>query len=463
MDKKLKRQSILDSLEQMQKNNNEQIALLKDKCSIREYEHLTRSCEYGTIWTEAFQTALKEHEIVEIPTAKEPYYIDDTIIVPSNRRIIAWCATIKLVPECEVLLLRNEHVKDGTHMPFDDTDHDSNISIWGGNWEEGRGCRAGYGLSGRYARKETGDTGFYGVSTCMLFNNMEQLTLQNVTFHHASGFAAQMGNVKNAVFENIWFKDCHVDGLHFGGNSENIIARHVYGEVGDDIVALNAYDWQNSSVTFGPIKNVLCEDVNLAPMGHYKAVRMEPGTYTYADGSKVDCALIDIIIRRVQGIKCFKLYFQTPAYALGTEPERGEVGSADNIFFEDLTVDLTGPIDAFNAYCIGDPVRGNFAAFEIGANTGYVSFENINLKLYKEKYPCSYLVCVGPKAIICGGKEIFDPYISSTTDTIALKNIIVNGEPCLNADMLVKAVAFDDINKDGCSTGAGKINNILIS
>lgn len=463
MDKRVKKQQILTSLEQMQNENSEKIAALQDRCSLKEYTHLTSEGAHGTIWTKALQTALHEHEIVEIPTEKEPYYVDDTIIVPSNRCIIAWRATIRLVPECEVLMLRNEHVKDGTHMPFDGSDHDSNISIIGGNWEEGRETRGGYGKSGRYAGKNSGDERFYGVSTCMLFNNIEHLTLRNVTFHHTSGFAAQMGNVKNAVFENIWFKDCHVDGLHFGGNSENIIARHVYGEVGDDIIALNAYDWQNSSVTFGPIKNVLCEDVNLAPMSRYKAVRLEPGIYTYDDGSKVDCALIDVIIRRVQGIKCFKLYFQTPAYEIGTEPERGEVGSSDNIFFEDLTVDLNGPIDAFNAYCIGDPIRGSFGAFEFGVNAGYISFEHIDLKIYKEKYPCSYLVCVGPKSIICNGKEVFDPYASSTVDTIELKNISVNGEICKDATMLVKTVAFDDVNHDGCSTGAGNVRNMIVS
>lgn len=463
MDKNLKRQQILTSLEEMKNQNLEQIKALQDTCSLREYEHLTRTCEYGTIWTEALQTALREHEIVEIPTGKESYYVDDTILVPSNRRIIAWRATIKLVPECEVLMLRNEHVKDGTHMPFDGSDHDTNISIIGGHWIEGRGCRAGYGKSGRYARKDSGDERFFGVSTCMLFNNIEHLTLQNVTVEHASGFAVQMGNVKDAVFENIWFKNCHVDGLHFGGNSENIMVRHVYGEVGDDIVALNAYDWQNSSVTFGPIKNVLCEDVNLAPMSKYKAVRLEPGIYTYEDGSKVDCALIDVIIRRVQGIKCFKLYFQTPAYDVGTEPERGEVGSADNIFFEDLTVDLTGPIDAFNDYCVGDPVRGAFGAFEFGVNAGYISFANIDLKLYKDEYPLSYLACVGPKSILWRGKEIFDPYVSCTIDTIAFENIRVNGAVCSDASMLLKTTAFEDVDQDGCSTGLGTVRNVTIS
>lgn len=463
MNKDIKKQMIIDSLKKMEAENNARINALSDRCSLRDYAHLVRESEHGKIWTEALQTALREHEIVEIGTSNEPYYIDDTVIIPSNRRIIAYRAVIKLVPGCEVLMLRNEHVKDGTHAPFDSADHDENISIVGGKWEESRTMREGYGASGRFNRKDNGDGSFHGVSTCMLFNNMEYLHLENVTFSHTAGFSAQMGNVKNAIFENIWFNDCYADGLHFGGNSENILARHLYGEVGDDIFALNAYDWQDSSVTFGPIKNVFCDDVNLAPTGRYKAIRMVPGTYIYDDGSKVDCSISDTIVKNVRGVKTFKMYFQTPAYALGTEPERGEVGSVDDLFFEDITVDLDSPIDPFKSYCTSDPVRGAFGAFEIGANAGYISFENINLRAHKDIYPLSYLVCIGPKSIIYKEKEIFDPYISCSVNTVELKNILVNGERSLDKEQLVRSVEFNDVNNDGFSTAKGTINEIKIS
>lgn len=463
MNKEAKKQTIIESLKQMEAESNARIDALSDRCSIRDYAHLVRESEHGKIWTDALQAALHEHEIVEINTSKEPYYIDDTVVIPSNRRIIAWRAVIRLVPNCEVLMLRNEHVKDGTHAPFDSDDHDENISIVGGKWEESHSMRKGYGASGRFARKDNDDGSFYGVSTCMLFNNMEYLNLKNVTFSHTAGFSVQMGNVKNSVFENIWFNDCYADGLHFGGNCENIFARHLYGEVGDDIFALNAYDWQNSSVTFGPIKNVFCDDVNLSPMGCYKAIRMVPGTYTFDDGSKVDCSISDIIIKNVRGIKTFKMYFQTPAYTLGTDPERGEVGSMNDVFFENITIDLDAPIDPFKAYCESDPVRGAFGAFEIGANTGYISFENIELTSHKDIYPLSYLVCIGPKSIVWKDKEIFDPYISCSVDTVELKNIIVNGERSFDKDALVRAVEFNDINNDGVSTAIGKIAEIKIS
>ena len=465
MENAAKKQNIEKSLADMQKNNEKQICNLSDKCSLRDYAHLTRKCAHGTVWTEALQAALYEHEIVEIPSSKEPYYIDDTVIIPSNRRIIAWRAVIMLTPECDVLMIRNEHCKDGTHTPFTDEDRDCNISIHGGCFAESRTFRMGYGKSGRFSPKEENDAirAFYGVSTCMLFNNMENLTLTNVTLANTAGFAVQLGNVKNAVFENVWFKDCYADGLHFGGNCENIVARHIYGEVGDDLVAFNAYDWLDSTVTFGPIKNVLCENLNLSPMSPYKAIRIESGIYTYDDGSKVDCAICDTIIRNVQGIKTFKMYFQTPPYAIGTEPEKGETGYMDNLFFEDILIDLHSPIDGFKEYQTADPVRGTFAAFEIGANIGYICFENVDIKLYKDEFPRSFPVCIGPKSIVSGGKEIFDPYISSHANIFEFKNVTVNGEKALCAKDLVCEISFDNINNDGRSTASGKVEKILIS
>lgn len=460
-----KKQQISQSLAKMQSNNEKLISDLKSKRSLLDYSHLAYKCEHGTVWTNALQEALNENEIVEIPTAKEPYYIDNTIIIPSNRRIIAWRAVIKLVPECDVLMLRNEHCKDGTYAPFTDEDCDSNISIHGGCFAESRTSRMGYGKSGRFSPKEENDEqrAFYGVSTCMLFNNMDNLTLTDVTFSNAAGFAVQLGNVKNAVFENIWFKDCYADGLHLGGNCENVIARHIYGEVGDDLVALNAYDWQNSTVTFGPIKNVICENLNLSPMSPYKAIRIEPGIYTYADGSKVDCAIYDTIIKNVQGIKTFKIYLQTPSYVIGTEPEKGETGSVDNVFFEDIAIDLHSPIDGFKDYLTADPVRGTFAAFELGANIGYICFENINVKMYRHKFPNSYLACIGPKSIVFGKEEIFDPYVSSRANVLEFKNVTVNGEKALCAKDLVREISFDNVNDDGRSTASGKIDKILLS
>ena len=451
------KEKIYSSLAAMEAENKNKIASLKKRALLTDYAHLVRVTEYGKVWTEALRAALRENEIVEIPTGSEPYYIDDTVVIPSNRRVEAWRAVLCLVPGCRVLMFRNEHTKDGTKAPIDASSRDCNISISGGCFAESHTKREGYGKSGRYSENEE----FFGVSTCMLFNNVESLTLENVTFRNMAGFAVQVGDIVNAVFSNIWFDDCFADGLHVNGGSENIVARHVYGEVGDDLVALNAYDWQNSSVNFGAIKNVLCEHLNLAPLSRYKALRFEPGIYTYADGSYVDCALKNIIIKDVVGIKTFKMYLQTPPYAIGGEREKGTPGTVDNFFFENISVDLHTPIDAFPEYVKGDTVRGDFAAFELGANIGTLAFENVDFTHYGKKFPLSHLVCIGPKSIISGGKEVFDPYISCRAEKLFFKNIRVNGEKPADIRPLLCEITFCDVNGDGESSGKGEISEII--
>jgi len=114
-------------------------------------------------------------------------------------------------------------------------------------------------------------------------------------------------------------------------------------------------------------------------------------------------------------------------------------------------------------YTSSDKLRGTFAAFELGANIGHISFENIELKLYKEKYPLSYLLCIGPKSVLVENKiEIFDPYLSSSVKELYLKDIIVNEKKTEDCSKLLKEINFENINNDGFSTASGKIQDIII-
>ncbi|MBE6930468.1 MAG: hypothetical protein E7463_09320 [Ruminococcaceae bacterium] len=457
------KENIRRSVEEMKAENLSRIAALSDAVSLTAYRSLVRTVQEadGTveIWTDAFQAALRAHEIIRIPARPEPYCIDASVIVPSNRRIEAENgAVIRQMKGVRVLMLRNEHVQDGTHAPISGANRDCNISITGGRWEESYTGRAGYGRSGMIDEERS----FFGVSACMFFNNIENLTITDVTFANTAGFAVQVGDIRNAVFENITFDHCFADGLHINGNTENVLVRDIRGEVGDDLVALNMYDWLNSSVNFGPTKNVLCENLDQSESGSYRAMRILPGVYYYDDGSAVDCSANDLIIRNVRGVNVFKMYFQTPVYVLGTEPERGGVGSGDHIFFEDISIDLSQPADMMPEYLNSDPVRGCFGAFEINANLGTVTLENIDIKLYKERYPLSYLVSVGPKSTRREDNECFDPYLSSTTEKLILKNVTVNGRNDFDIRDVVREVSFDDINADGHSTGAGKVRSVEV-
>lgn len=452
------KQDIPRFLSEIRISNMALIAGLTNYASIQDYAHLVRHENGLNVWTDAMQAALNEHQVVLIPSSDEVYYIDAPVVIPSNRHIEAACdARIRLVPGARLLMLRNAGTMDGTHIPVDTSLRSVNISINGGRWEESNTVRLGYGRTGMYDEERS----LYGVSTCMLFSNIENLTLTNMVFVRCAAFGLQIGDVKNAVIENITFESCFADGIHINGNSENVLVRGITGEVGDDLVALNTYDWQNSSVNFGPGKCILCEDV-VSPEGEgYKSMRLEQGIYTYDDGTQVDCSLTDVLIKGVRGIHTFKMYYQTPSYVIGASPERGAPGSMDGIHFEDIVIDLSAPVDGFDEYLYSDPLRGWFGAFEMGSNIGTVTFEDIRLTLHPDVYPLSRMIVVGPKSVRVGEREIFDPYVSNEVDCISLKNITVNGVPAENADALIRVTEFDDINGDGNSTGRGVLKKVL--
>lgn len=427
---------------------------------IQAYESLVRREESGKeIWTQALQEAIRKEKCVYLPKRQQPYYIDGSVLLFSDCHLKADPeAVIRQMEGVKVLMLRNEHTVDGTKAMPDTTLRDRNISVIGGHWEESYTSRAGYGSSGMYDE----DRSFFGVSTCMLFNNVENLYVRDMVFAHTAGFALQAGEMRNAKFENISFVECFADGLHITGNTEDLVIRRISGQVNDDLVALNMYDWQNSSVNFGPMKRVLCEELSLSEDSVYKAMRIEPGTYYFEDGSSVDCRLEDAVIREVTGINTFKLYMQTPPYRLTEEPEKGTVGSGDQIYFEDITIDLKGPIDALDSYVKADPVKGTFAAFEIGSMVGNLYLENIKIRLYPEQNPMSYLLCIGPKSVCDGEWEIFDPYLSSELGNLICKDIYVNGRKVEDLAPYVKEITFRDVNQDGKSTGSGVIKKMTL-
>lgn len=433
---------------------------LCDRVSLEAFRTLVRKDGEKEIWTEALQAALNVHEIVVIPAREEPYYIDSTVVLPSDRRIEAEGATVRLTKECDVVMFLSHRAADGTHSPLEGekTPCAHNISIFGGRFEEAHTERAGYGKSG----KSDKDRRMYGVSCLWYLGNTKGLIVQDVTFAHTGGFAVQLGDTENAFFDNIRFEHCYADGIHINGNTQNVRCRHIHGQVGDDLVALNAYDWQDSSINFGSIDTVLCEDLDAWEGSLYRALRAVPGVYWYDDGVRKECRVQNVIFRKVKGVRTFKMYYQTPVYTIGTQPERGAVGKADHIYLEDMDFDLCEPVDGLAEYTQSDPVRGAFGAVELGADIGYMRLENIRLRLYKEKYPYSYLVCCGPKSARMGEREIFDPYLSNTVQTLVLSNITVNGERVTSERKLVHETRFEDVNRDGHSTGCGRIAGLVI-
>ena len=450
------KEEIRASLSEMKEKNIISLDKLSQIGNLNDYISHTYTNESGyVIWTSAIQRAIDENEIIVIGNGE--YYVDSPLIVPSNRKIIAYGAHIKNFPEMNTLLLRNEHLRDGSAKKIDGLDADENISVFGGTWEDtGKEWTFHHGLYDK-------ENSMPGVSACMCFTNIRSLNVKDVKIIRAGGFGIQLGNLTDGVIENILFEKTVADGVHINGNTKNLLVKNISGSVGDDIIALNMYDWTASSVCFGPIENVLCEDIRLAPESRYKAIRILPGKYFYLDGSYSDCYIKDVIINGVRGVNTFKLYFQTPPYRIGESAEPGESGWGDNLFIEDAELDLYKPIDAFDEYLNGDKILGAFAAFELGSDFGRIELSDIKLRLYKEKFPYSYLITIGPKSIRRDGKEIFDPYINSSVDELILKNVKVNGEELKaeNSEQYICEIVFENLYGEEKERTLGKINNII--
>ena len=419
---------------------------------------VTVGTEERTVWTRALQRAIDENEIVEIPASDTPYDLDGSVLIDGDCKIVAYGATIRLLPCVNVLMLRNRNVKDGTHAQTAmGEDTNENIAIFGGTWEESRDRRLGYGKSGMI----DGARSMYGVSTCMLFSNVKNLLLEDLTFRHTAGFSVQIGNARDISIRNILFDDCFADGIHVNGNTENIAVRNLSGHVGDDLIALNMYDWQDSSINFGPLRNAFVEGLEIAPDSRFKDIRILPGVYRFDDGSAVDCSLENVLIRRVKGVQCFKMYYQTPKYVIGEEPEWGAPGSGDHIYFEDI--DVISRHDNMKSYRENDPVTGRFGAWEIGSNIGHLQLQNIRITIDKERFPLGKPVSVGPKSVVSGEYEIFDPYVSCVLGTLTMKNVTVNGKPVLTPEEVAHRIVFDRIYDAPRTSGKGEILHFALS
>lgn len=429
------------------------------KINLSELEYLAVTpYKNGKIWSEAFSFALKNYEDIIIPAGK--YYVDKSLVVPQNREIIAdENAEIILIKEVKSLLLRNENVIDGSDEPIPKTAiKDENISITGGIWGEENDERLGYGKSGCFDENNS----MVGISTCFLFSNVKNLTLKNLTFRHTAGFAIQMGNISDFAVENICFDGCYADGLHINGGTESGTVKNLYGHTEDDLIALNAYDWDNSSINFGKIENLVVDGVKCEAGGNvHKSIRIQPGIYPYKNGEKEDCFVKNLTIKNVSGVACFKMYLQTPAYTTFPEKNIG-VGRMENILFENISADTSEPVDKQPNYLSGNTVTGNFATFEIGSNVKNLTFNNVKTVLNKAIYPNSYFIAVGPKTQYIAEKklELFDPYVCCTVQRINFDNVYINNEKKDDLTGFIKEISYDNLYPSALPFGKGKIISV---
>ena len=238
--------------------------------------------------------------------------------------------------------------------------------------------------------------------------------------------------------------------------------------MGDDMVALNAWDWKESSLTFGTIEKIVVEDVK----GPGNELRLLPGQKVYDDGTKVDCDICDCILQNISGAYTFKMYAQPNIKnaEIGTKDVSGTVGKMERIWFKDIRFAEVTP-----AGFHGLPVK---SLFEICSDCSEIYVEDVQVcnTLEQCKEMDLRLVNVGPlSAVWKNGSddpadwgEVFDPDAICTLDNLHLKNIFFKGIQVTDTKELVREVKME-INQNypetmpRGGTGYGTIKRVYCS
>lgn len=300
------------------------------------------------VWNAPIDACLDKHGSVFLPASDTPYYLDRPIILKSGQRLSAYrTAEIRLKPNTSTCMVRNEHVVSGrNHALPADLQPDTDIQIEGGIWTTLATSRNQTNGNGQ-AYADPGRNSIPGSYGLFLLENVTRLRVRNVVIREGKVFGFHLSAVSDFLIENIRFEHHGRDGVHVNGPASYGVIRNINGVTHDDLVALNAWDWLNSTMTFGAIHHVLVERVTGAADGAGAAdgIRLLPGVKRFPDGATLDCPVADCVLRDITDIREFKLYDQ-PNLEMGRDKDFSEpIGTLRNIHLQRLTFSRPGRID----------------------------------------------------------------------------------------------------------------------
>lgn len=432
---------------------------------IEEFEALLYEKDGYTVYGDAIQAALDKYGCIEIGK-RESMYLDKPIIMRSGYRLkLDRFQHIANLPDLRTCLIRNEHITDAAYSPAVHEGYDTDISVDGGIWDGG--LKETDGEDKRLGTSMVPDC--KGALSIMIFINLENLVIKNAEFKNGGiNYAIQLGNIKNFRISDLTFIRYGRDGVHVNGPAS-------YGEIcdlcgkdmGDDVVALNAWDWDTSAITFGTIEKIYIHD-NITPNNE---LRLLPGRKMY-ENSYVDCDIRQCVLQRLSGIYTFKLYCQPNIFNAeidGYCDVSGTVGNIYDMWFADIDID-----ENKNSGFHGLPVNG---IFDVCADCHNLHFENIHvLSTYAdvEKRGMKFM-SVGPlSAVWTNGSEnpedwgeVFDPNAICHVEDVYFKNISFEDRKVTTQDMLSKEITMT-VNPDYPNTtprggtGYGKLGSVHV-
>ncbi len=398
------------------------------------------------IWTEAINKALLEKKHVYIPDMNRTIYIDSSIIMRSDYSLkIAPEQVIALAPGTGLSLLRNENIIPGAKNAVSRINPDRNFSVEGGIWTALE--RENKNIDLRSERENPAQ----GAVAVMLISNAEDVVIKNVTFLEATAYAIEISNIEGFCISDITFKSFHRDGIHINGPSSYGMVRNLHGDdMGDDMVALNAWDWHCSAMTFGTIDHIYVSNIESTS----NELRILPGQKIFDDGSRTECDIHHCVFENMSGIYTYKMYAQPFILneICGLNDASGTVGNLYDLYFKN--VEFPRIKEAGFGSIIS--VKG---LFEICADCNNINIENVNVSEGMDELLQRdiTLVKVGPlSATYKGGKddpakwgEVFDPNAVCTVDNLKIKNITYNRKPAdiSSREKIVRTIRLC-VNKD---------------
>ena len=212
------------------------------------------------------------------------------------------------------------------------------------------------------------------------------------------------------------------------------------GHCGDDFVALNAWDWDSSAISFGGIRNISVR--HIACEGD--EMRLIPGRKTYKSGQKMLCPVENCVFEDISGVYNFKMYQQPNCHNAArpaAERDYSDIpGLMENIAFRRIRI-------AARAGGLAEVSLDG--VFEIGADCRNAVFEDVDLDMTAEalKDAGMALVSVGPKSSTwtqgfsdqAKWCELFEPDLICTAENLSFVRVRMGDGFCANEDALVKA------------------------
>ena len=408
-------------------------------------------------------SALAAHGAVRIPRLAEPVRLARPIALQSGMALSVHPETVmRMKPGCGGCMVRNAHLLDGCVGPMTGP-RDSDILVEGGVWEDALRDGAPDDDDPTLRRFLAGRL-LVGV---IFFAGADRVTVRGATIRRCEEYGVLLAGCNDFTVRDIAFEDQKKDGLHVNGPSERGVVEHIHGQCGDDILALNAWDWETSAVSFGPIRDIAARDVRCAG----GEIRLLPGRKTYPDGEQVACPIERCSFSDIEGVYTFKLYQQPNCHnATRAVPDRSDIpGQIADVRFERVRLD--GVVESG----FGE-VRPQ-GLFEVGADCRNLAICDVTLGFSSAVYASrgEALVSVGPKSSTwkqgfedpAKWAELFEPDLVCTAENVSFSHIRFADGPCEDEALLIKARRLT-VNEDyprttpRGGTGYGVIRGVSI-